>query len=167
MRRIASLVLLLAVVAAGCGGESTETTTQVETQQIVPLPRTEYIEVADTICRNHRSRREDLESQAADLGPLDSADKAHRAADLLRQESSNLQAELHELRALRVPVADAATVDSILFAVQARMRVIDDWAGAYDDLDEARIRALQLRLGVITARAENRARAYGFEACGQ
>jgi hypothetical protein len=45
--------------------------------------------------------------------------------------------------------------------------VIDDWAKAYDNLDAGEIRRLQIRIGAITARAAHRARAHGFEVCGQ
>jgi len=161
-------VALIPVVATGCGGGSDETKARVETtldQQ--PPAKPDYVEVADVICMNHQSRREDLESQASDLGPIDSAAKARRIADLLRKESRNLTAEAHELDALQPPPADLAPVASFLSGIRARARLIRDWAGAYDDLDGARIRRLRIRLGVITAATEQRAQAYGFNACGR
>ena len=168
MRGLLLSVALIPVVATGCGGGSDETTTRVETtvdQQ--PPSKPGYVEVADVICMNHQSRREDLESQASDLGPIDSAAKARRIADLLRKESRNLTAEAHELDALQPPPADLAPVASFLSGIRARARLIRDWAGAYDDLDGARIRRLRIRLGVITAATEQRAQAYGFNACGR
>jgi hypothetical protein len=158
-------LVLIPVVAAGCGGGSDETTTRVETtvdQQ--PPSKRDYVEVADVICMNHQSRREDLESQASDLGRIDSAAKARRIADLLRKESRNLTAEYQELEALQPP-ADLAQVASFLSGIRARARLIRDWAGAYDDLDGAQIRRLRIRLGVITAATEEGAQAYGFDAC--
>jgi hypothetical protein len=160
-------VVLIPVLATGCGGGSDETTTRVETTVDQPPPsRRDYAEVADVICLNHQSRREDLESQASDLGPIDSAAKARRIADLLREESRNLTAEAHELEALQPP-ADLAQVASFLSGIRARARLIRDWAGAYDDLNGARIRRLRIRLGLITAATEERAQAYGFIACGR
>lgn len=167
MRRIALLALLLPL-AAGCGGSSDETTTGVDTQlRPGPGSKADYVELADAICRNHQSRRDDLESQASDLGPLTSNAKAHRVAELLRQESANRREEIGELSDLEPPVADAAEVDSILSLVRAEAGVIDTWAAAYDDLDTTAIRRQQIRLGVTAGRAANRARAYGFEVCGQ
>jgi hypothetical protein len=160
VRRIALLALLLPTLAAGCGGGSKETTTQVVT-------RADYIERADATCKNHQSRREDLESQASDLGRLNSKGKAHQVADLLRQESANRKAEVQELQALQAPPADVATVNSILALVRAETGLLDRWARAYDDLDAEQIRRLQIRLGLTAARAAERARAYGFEICGQ
>jgi hypothetical protein len=160
-------LVLIPVLVAGCGGGSDEATTRVETtvdQQ--PPSKPDYVEVADVICMNHQSRREDLESQASDLAPIDSAAKARRIADLLRKESRNLTAEYQELEALQPP-ADLAQVASFLSGIRARARLIRDWAGAYDDLDEAQIRRLRIRLGVITAATEERAQAYGFNACGR
>jgi hypothetical protein len=161
-------VVLIPVVAAGCGGGSDETTTRAETRvDQQPPSKPDYVEVADVICMNHQSRREDLESQASDLGPIDSATKAGRIADLLRKESRNLMAEYQELEALQPPPADPAPVASFLTGIRARARLISDWARAYHDLDGAQIRRLRIRLGVITAATEERAQAYGFNACGQ
>jgi hypothetical protein len=167
VRRIAPLALLCLALTAGCGRGSKVTTTQVATSDGQPSSKEAYIEVADTICRNHQSRREDLESQASELGPLTSMEQAHQVARLLRQESANRRAEVEELRRLQPPPADLATVDSILSLVSAETGVIDRWGDAYDAADEARIRRLQIRLGLTAGRAAQRARSYGFEICGQ
>ena len=168
MRRVVLLVVLTSIVAVGCGGGSVESTTRAETRPIEQPPtRADYISAGDAICANHRSRREDLESQASDLGPVSSAAKARRIAGLLREESDNRMAEFRELDGLRPPPADMATVASVLSLLRAEANLIEDWANAYDDLDPEAIRRLQLRLGAITATAGNRARAYGFEVCGQ
>ncbi len=58
-------------------------------------------------------------------------------------------------------------MDSVLALVGAETVVIDRWAKAYDDLDAAAIRRLQIRLGLTAGTAARRARAYGFEVCGQ
>ncbi len=168
MRRIALVgVLIPLFTAGGCGGGSTEPATQVATQQSgQPLSRAEFIAQADVICHNHESRREDLESQANELGHLNS-DKAHQVADLLRQASDNLMAESQELQALDPPSAGVGTLRSIVSVVAAEASVIDDWAQAYDDLDAREIRRLQLRIGAITAKADGIARGYGFEVCGR
>jgi hypothetical protein len=167
VRRIALVGVLIPLFAAGgCGGGSTGQTNQVATQQSGrPLSKAEFIAQADAICRNHQSRREDLESQAKELGLLNS-EKAHRVADLLRQASDNLMAESQELQALDPPSAGVGTLGSIVSIVAAEASVIDDWAQAYDDLDARQIRRLQLRIGVITAKAEGIAQGYGFEVCG-
>ena len=168
MRGVVLLVLTVAILAAGCGGGSTKSTTQVETQRHEQLPsKAYYVALADVICRNHQSRREDLESQTIDLGRLDSAGKAHRVAGLLRQEGDNLTAEAHDLQAVQPPSADVATVGSILSLIRAKAGLIDSWARAYDDLDTAEIRRLQVRIGMATTKAASRARAYGFKVCGQ
>ena len=167
MRRIALLSLLLPTLAAGCGGGSNEATTQVATNDGQPPSKADYVGLADAICRNHQSRREDLESQAGELGPLTSKAKAHQAAALLRQESANRRAEVRELRGLQPPAGDPATVDAVLSLVGDETVVIGRWAKAYDDLDSAAIRRLQIRLGLTAGKAAQRARAYGFEVCGQ
>ena len=92
--------------------------------------------MADVICKNHQSRREDLESQARELGPLTSKAKAREAGALLRKEADNRRTEVGGLRGLQQPAADAATIDSILSLVSAETNVIDRWAAAYDRLDE-------------------------------
>jgi hypothetical protein len=165
--RIALSALLLLTLAAGCGGGSKATTTQVATNAGPPSSKADYIEVADAICRNHQSRREDLESQASDVGPLTSTQKARQVAALLRQESANRRSEVAEVRALQPPPADAATVSSILSLVSAETDVIERWADAYDAGDAAGIQRLQIRLGLTAGRAARRAASYGFQVCGQ
>jgi hypothetical protein len=169
VRSVVPLVLLIALVAPGCGGESTETTTTPDETQLDERPpsKADYIALGDTICKNHQSRREDLESQASDLGRIGSEEEAHRIAELLRQEGDNRLAEVQELARLQPPVADAAKLASILSLIRAEAKVIDDWADAYDDLRPEAIRRLQLRLGAIAAKARDSARAYGFKLCGQ
>ena len=168
MRWIAALVLLIPVLAPGCGGGSKETTTQVATADDgQPPSKADYLGLADAICRNHQSRREDLESQAGELGPLTSKAKARHVASLLRQESANRMDEVQELRDLQPPSVDVAKVDAVLSLLSAETAVLDKWANAYDDLDEVAIRRLQIRLGLTAGRAADRARGYGFEVCGQ
>jgi hypothetical protein len=166
VRRIVLPALVVLLAAAGCGG-SKETTTQVTTSLPQPQTKADYVERADAICRNHQSRREDLESQAGELGPLRSKAQARQVAELLRKESSNRRAEIGELGDLQPPPADPAEVNQILELVRAEADVIDSWAAAYDNLDQAAIRRQQIRLGVTAGRAAQRARAYGFEVCGQ
>jgi hypothetical protein len=151
------LVLVIATVAVGCGGG--------QDKQL--RPKADFIAVGDVICKNHQSRREDLESQTIGLGRLASEGKAHQVAELLRLQSDNLTAEAKELAALQPPPADADAVGSILSLDRAKARLIDDWAKAYDDLDTVKMRSLQIRIGVATARARDRARAYGFDVCGR
>jgi hypothetical protein len=160
VRDAAPLVLLLAIVMAGCGGDSTETETQVET-------KADFIVLGDVVCKNHQSRTEDLESQTVDVGPLDSKKKANEVADLLRRQADNLTAEAKELGALRPPSADERSVGSILAILRAKADVIRQWARAYDNHDAAEIRSVQERIAVATARARNAAGAYGFAVCGQ
>jgi hypothetical protein len=168
VRRIASLALLLPALAAGCGGGSAESTTQISGQQSAEsMTKADYLELADTICRNHQSRREDLESQAGELGALTTKAKARQVATLLRKESDNRRAEVGEVRGLQPPTADGGAVDSVLGLVATEADVIDRWADAYDDLDAAEIRRLQIRLRFTARKAADRARAYGFEVCGQ
>ena len=150
-------VLVVATVAFGCGGGPDKQAPS----------KADYIALGDVICKNHQSRREDLESQTLGLGPLSSEGKAHQVADLLRMQSDNLTAETQELAALQQPPADAGTVESILSLDRAKASLTDDWAKAYDDLDTAEMRRLQIRIGVATAKARDRARAYGFKVCGQ
>ena len=167
MRRIALPALLCLTLAAGCGDGSEETTTHVATNDGPPPSKADYIEVADAICRNHQSRREDLESQATEVGPITSTKRARQVARLLRQERANRRAEVEELRGLQPPPADTTTLNSILSLVSAETGVIDRWADAYDAGEAENVRRLQIRLGVTVGKAAQQARSYGFDVCGQ
>ena len=162
--RLFLLAVLVALAAGGCGNGSGKTTTRTPTPTQVGPSETEAVALADTICRNHQSRREDLESQAADLGPVTSRATAHRIGALLRKESRNRRAEASELEGLQAPPAGLAAV---IASIRAEANLIEDWSNAYDQLDSASIRSIQIRLGVLTARAAKEARAEGFEVCGR
>jgi hypothetical protein len=163
VRRLAWLFVFIPVAAFGCGDGSGETTS---THASEPLSKAQYLEVGDVICTNHRSRREDLESQARELGPLTSSAKANQVAGLLRKQARNLRAEEREL-ASRRPASPDPSLVSFLSGVRTQAQALDRWAGAYDDLDERRLRRLQFRVGLIAAAAEFHARKYGFRACGR
>jgi hypothetical protein len=165
VRRIAVPALLLPLIAVGCGGGSEGTTTHPAAQRATqPASKQQLVEVGDAICANHQSRREDLESQARELGPLSSAAKTRRVANLLREESSNLRDEAGEIEGRDSP--DAAALSPVLSAIRARARAIDRWARAYEELDERAIRGGQIRVGLLTAAAQEKARGYGFLVCG-
>ena len=167
MRRIAALLFLVPITAAGCGGGSTETATHMETRMSpAPPSKADFISHADAICHNHASRREDLESQANELGPLDAKD-AHRVADLLREASDNLRAEAQELQALRPPPAGAGALGPLVSIVGVQASVLDRWAEAYDDLNPAAIRRRQLRVAQVNTKADRIAQGYGFEVCAR
>ena len=167
MLYLALLALLSSLLVSGCGGGSGKTTTPDATQLNERPPTSRYLSVADAICRNHRSRQNDLESQAAELGPITSPKQAHRIADLLRQEARNRTAELRELEALQPAPGQATTVGPTFSGIRAETRVIENWADAYDKLDSQEIPRLQMRLGVIAHETARRARAFGFSVCGR
>jgi hypothetical protein len=123
------------------------------------VTETNPVAVGDAICRNHQSRTRDLESRTIELGALDSPAKAHRAAALLRKQSENLTIEAQEL--------STHQAGSIAAPVRAKANLIGEWARAYDDLDTARIQALQARVADATARVRRAARANDFEVCGK
>ena len=164
MRRIALPALVLALTAGGCGGGSGQTTTELSTQ---PASKQQFIQVGDAICANHQSRREDLESQARELGPLSTAAKARQVAALLRREAHNLRAEADELAARQLPPQDGSLAERVLESIRARARAIDRWAAAYEAGEEDAIRRGQIRVGVLAAKSQRRAGAYGFLVCGR
>jgi hypothetical protein len=161
------IAVLVALAAGGCGSGSGETTTRSETRTGTQPTRADFVSLADTICANHRSRREDLESQARELGPITSARQARRIAALLREEAANRRAEVHELEALPTPSLHEMMAASVFPLIRAEAKVIDEWAAAYDDRDRQGIRRLQARLALATATAALQARKYGFDVCGE
>jgi hypothetical protein len=167
VRSVVAVLVLVALTLAGCGGGSGKTTTRSETRTQVGPSETGFVALADTICANHRSRREDLESQARELGPIDSAAQASRIAALLREEAANRRAEVRELEALPTPSFHEMRAASVFPLIWAEAKVLDEWAGAYDQLDRRRIRRLQFRLALATAAAAQGARKYGFDVCGR
>jgi hypothetical protein len=167
VRLIALPALLCLTVVVGCGGGSKSTTTGVATSAGQPQSKANYIEVADAVCSNHQSRREDLESQASDVGPLTSPAKARRVAGLLRKEADNLLAEAQDLDGLAPPQGGREKVALLIRDIRGRAQAIEQWARAYDGPDETAIRRGQIRVGQLTVATEQEALSYGFDACGR
>jgi hypothetical protein len=120
--------------------------------------------LADVICKNHQSRRGDLEPDDRLLGQIDTRAKARRVAVLLRQESDNLRAEIEELQTRQRPLDAGSVIQS--WRSSERRRLIDSWAKATTISTWLRFKGCKIRIGLATAKAEA-GQAYGFEVCGQ
>jgi hypothetical protein len=153
--RLVAAVVVVAAAMAGCGG-GTKTSTEA---------RASYIAKADAICEPVQARRDRLERQVADLGPI-TAGKTHQVARLLRRAADDLRGEVRRLGALSPPASDDRTPASVLSFLTDEITHLEAWARAYDDRNENGIQRFQLEIADDSAKAAAVAQHYGFQVCG-
>jgi hypothetical protein len=162
---IAVLVATVVILAAGCGGDDADQTSQ-PAQSDAPVPamtKAEFIEQADAICGDMDARVKPIEAkyeQAADAGEYDTA------ADLLREAVSEAAETQTEVEALEPPAADADTVDQYLEATRDGIGLVRRIADRLEDEDYAALDSLVAEAEQLDARAEGLAQGYGFRECG-
>ena len=100
----------------------------------------------------------------AELAPI-TANETQEVAPLLRRAAQDRRVEVRRLRALHPPAADS-TPTSLLSLLADLSADLDGWAAAYESRNALRIRTLQARIAVDSAKAGAIAGHYGFQACG-
>jgi hypothetical protein len=133
-------------VLAGCGGDGGER-----------LSKDEWIEQADAICAQANEDVEALEEPTA----LD------EIADFTDEASGISREALADLRALRPPEEDQATVDEMLDLVEQQIEIGEQIGEAAADGDQTEVQRLAAEAEPIEAEANEQARAYGLADCGE
>jgi hypothetical protein len=113
VRRISTAaVLLVSVLAAGCGGSSgssgTSTTTGTSSTKVVD--RSTYIAQADALCKSANTRQEVLRKRAKGLTVV-------KLVPILKQQAGIAAGLSADLGKLTPPVGDSATVGRFVKAV--------------------------------------------------
>jgi hypothetical protein len=134
------------LVLAGCGGGGDEAE---------PLSKSEWIEQADEICAQ---ADEDIEA----LGDPTTLDEIGELTD----EASGISRDaLADLRALRPPEEDQATVDQMLDLVEQQIEIGEQIGEAARNGDEAEVRRLAAEAQPLEAQADEIGRQYGLDDC--
>jgi hypothetical protein len=147
-RRPAAVAAAGMLVLAGCGGDG---------DGGERLSKDEWIEQADAICAQANEDVEALEEPTA-------LDEIAAFTD----EASGISREaLADLRALRPPEEDQATVDEMLDLVEQQIEIGEQIGEAAADGDQAEVQRLAAEAEPIEAEANEQARAYGLADCGE
>ena len=134
------------LVLAGCGGGGDEAE---------PLSKSEWIEQADEICAQ---ADEDIQA----LGDPTTLDEIGELTD----EASGISRDaLADLRALRPPEEDQATVDQMLDLVEQQIVIGEQIGEAARNGDEAEVRRLADEAQPLEAQADEVGRQYGLDDC--
>jgi hypothetical protein len=143
-----SLALFLAVVlAAGCSGGGDDADSR--------LSQEEYVERADTICRQFEGRLEELGN------PRSLADLARISDEALPVAREGVS----ELKALRPPETLGARVARWLELNETNVRSVEQLRDAARAGDEDRVQEIALEAEANEARADRLAKEIGLTAC--
>jgi hypothetical protein len=135
------------LVLAGCGGDGGE--------GAEPLSKSEWIEKADEICAQ---ADEDIEA----LGDPTTLDEIGELTD---EASGISRGALADLRALRPPEEDQATVDEMLDLVEQQIGIGEQIGEAARNGDEAEVQRLAAEAEPLEAQADELGRQYGLDDC--
>ena len=169
-------ISLLALGAAGCGGEAarapqTATVLTVVQGQTVAAPsgtaritdpaRAAYVRKVDAICRVRNPERD------ADVKAAGEASDEHEAVKAYDRSISTADDQLHEIESVTPPRGDADlittnVIDRLRERIALRKRISRDLADS-DATAASRDRA---QLDALTIALMSFARGYGFNACG-
>jgi hypothetical protein len=167
---VASLVLALALIAAGCGDDDDETTTAATTTPTTttagatgatgatgePLSHEEFVAQADAICE---AGDEEIDSQAQEFFPEGgSPGTAEEEAFVSEVLVPNIQEQIDGIRALTPPEGDEDEVAAILDAAQDAIDQLEDDPSAITGAGSG---------PDPFAEANQLARDYGLKVCGQ
>jgi hypothetical protein len=154
MGRFSRVIVVTAVVAslaAACSSSA-----KPKTDNGKPLSKAEYIRQSDAICSSYRDRI------GAVVGAAGGGLSVTEAKDIYNTKLIPLfEAELHELRLLRPPKADAALLNNALLAMSSAINTIQGRVGGAHSI--ADLNAIN-PTGI--ARWKTAAAKYGMHACG-
>jgi hypothetical protein len=146
-RGLAGITAAGMLVLAGCGGDGGDGAES--------LSKSEWIEQADEICAQ---ADEDVEA-LTDPTTLDEI-------GAFTDEASGISRDaLADLRALRPPEEDQATVDEMLDLVEQQIEIGEQIGEAARNGDEAEVERLVAEAEPLEAEADEMARQYGLEDC--
>ena len=152
MRRAALSSAALALLAAGClGGSSATSSSRPQ------LTRAQYVKAAGVICRRYQQRIIGL-GASTDLSEL--ADQGGKAVALEREE-------VKELRRLAPPDADVEAIDGMLKAVESATVAGDALVAAARDHDAAGVANAAETLRSQLAAANRLAKPFGLDVCAR
>jgi len=139
-------VLALATILAGCGGGGGDDR----------LSKEEFIVAADAICKQ-------ANEQIGALGEptLENIDEYLADAEAISRE------QLGQLRALKPPAADEATLNGAYDLIEQQIALAADGVEALKSGDQAAFEQVNAQITTIEAEADQIARDYGLQECGK
>ncbi|HJZ36295.1 MAG TPA: hypothetical protein VJ204_08480 [Solirubrobacterales bacterium] len=168
MRLLSSLVgaLVVAVLAAGCGGGSSSSTGDGDEAR---LSHTEWVSQADAICSVDHEANASRESEFEALveGGLTNAKVREEAAELIRGAVPSVETEFKGIRALRPASADEAEVTRVVGGLERTAQLDEKLAEALETGSVHELEAVIAQVAANGSRLEALAGELGTKVCGK
>lgn len=145
-------VMAIAMVAAGCGSSSDDST------ETVVLTKTEFIKQGDAICKQGSSQISDEADEFAEENDIDTSNpsKEDQEEVIVSVVAPALQTQADEISELGAPEGEEEKVTAMIEALEAGAEKLEDEPGA---LLESKADPL--------AEANKLANEFGFKECGR
>jgi hypothetical protein len=158
--------LLLACLLSACGGGGKDTSHgQGATPAKAGPEKERFIQAADGACRKASGRVAKLNARVPKKGP--SPAKLRKASRLYAQGSRVAAGLARQLRRLRSPARDQATIARYIAAIQQQSRLLAEASGDLRRGDAPAVQKLSQRMVRVAALGHTIAKRYGFRFCGQ
>lgn len=157
VKRAAILVVVL--VAAGCGGGSSGPR----------LSKTEFIKRGDAICATYRAKNQQLNKDAPAKNPTDPSatdEEVKASAPILEKLADNLRGARGEFSKLNSPADVATDWQNTLDDIDQVATKLDDAAQSARDLDRQRVVNEYSEILRLNHRISTFEQDYGFQVCG-
>jgi hypothetical protein len=159
MRRISLVaVVLISVLAAGCGGSSPTSSTTKTTTGKAPITRATYIAQADALCKSANSRQEALRTRSKGLSVI-------KLVPILKQQAGIAAALSTDLGKLKPPVGDAAAVGRFVKSVSQLAVYSKAVANSIAANHAYAARALASKLSLARQQEALLGQGYGYKTC--
>ncbi len=161
MRRISTAtVVLVSLLAAGCGGSSgsSSSTATTSSSTKAPADRTVYIGQADALCKSANARQQALRKRAKGLTAI-------KLVPILKQQAGIAAGLSADLGKLTPPAGDSATVGRFVKAVNQLAVYSRAVANSIAANHSYAAKALAGKLGLARQQETLLGQGYGYKTC--
>jgi hypothetical protein len=167
VRRLAFAVLVLAIVAGGCGGsEDSNEPSRAANTSAKPLPKKTFLARGDAICADMQSQLIPITQRVERAREMSGARQLEELAEIWRDQRELTQRFRDRFAALSPPKGETARMSEFLDTLDDGLTASDDIVAA---LEEGRqpARDVMQRYASAVYRGNVLASGYGFTVCGR
>jgi hypothetical protein len=177
VRHLASLVIAISVVVAGCGSSSGNSVSATDgaTSREGSLAKAEFIAQADALCEGSKAKQEPLRKDLEEVtlkarseerggGITDGTRK--ELAQMLGQIVAVAEASQSQVKALGIPETDAGQLEAIFRKTESAFEASLAYGAALEQRKDAEAQAIAEKANTETGEVAALAKRYGFKVCG-
>lgn len=176
MRSLALLLFAVALILAGCGSSSSESSATDGAASGGSLTKAEFVAKADALCEDSRAKQGPLrkkveevtrKARGEELGSGGITDGTRRElAQTLGKIVATAEASQSRVQALGVPEANADQLEAIFQKTESAFAASLAYGAALEQHEDAKAQAIAEKANGETRETAVLAKQYGFRVCG-